>query len=63
MNHRKLVSALLKALLYLWSGINETIRFANRKQEYLKMRLDMKIADYTEYGLENALKTGNSLTK
>lgn len=48
---------LVPTVLYLWSGISETIRFANRKQEYLKMRLDMQIMDYTEYGFKMLLKS------
>ena len=48
---------LVPTVLYLWSGISETIRFANRKQEYLKMRLEMQITDYTEYGFKMLLKS------
>lgn len=45
------------AVLYLWSGISETIRFANRKEEYLKIRLNMEKIDYMEYGFKMLLKS------
>jgi len=48
---------LLPTVLYLWSGISETIRFAIRKQEYLKTRLNMNTLDYTEYGFKMLLKS------
>ncbi len=48
---------LIPTVLYLWSGISETIRFANRKQEYLKIRLNMQATDYTEFGFMMLLKS------
>lgn len=47
----------LPTVFYLWSGISEIINFANRKQEYLKMRLNMEKSDYTEYGFKLLLKS------
>jgi AcrR family transcriptional regulator len=49
--------AMIPTVLYLWSGISETIRFANRKQEYLNMRLKMNKKDYMEYGFRMLLKS------
>lgn len=48
---------LLPTVLYLWSGISETIRYANQKQEYLKLRLGMKKSDYMDYGFRMLLKS------
>lgn len=47
----------LPTVLYLWSGISETIRFANKKQEYLSMRLNMSVKEYMEYGFLMLLKS------
>lgn len=48
---------LLPTVLFLWSGISESIRFANSKREYLKIRLNMEPMDYMEYGFEMLLKS------
>jgi AcrR family transcriptional regulator len=48
---------IIPTVFYLWSGISETIRFADRKQEYLKLRLNMKKSDYMEYGFKLLLKS------
>ena len=51
---------LLPTVIYLWSGISETIHFAIKKQEYLKIRLNMTTAEYMEYGFQMLL---NSIIK
>lgn len=43
--------------LYLWSGISETIRFANEKQEYLKFRMGMEKEEYMQYCFNLILKS------
>ncbi len=48
---------LLPTVLYLWSGISETIRFANKKRGYLEMILNMKAMEYMEYGFMMLLKS------
>lgn len=48
---------LIPTVLYLWSGIGETIRFAMRKEEYMKLRLGMSSTDYMDYGFKLLLKS------
>jgi len=48
---------LVPTVLFLWSGISESIRFANRKREYIKIRLNMEPMEYMEYGFEMLLKS------
>lgn len=47
----------LPTVLYLWSEIGETIRFAHKKQEYLKIRLHMSVSEYMDYGFSMLLKS------
>jgi len=48
---------LIPTVFYLWSGISETIRFADRKQEYLKMRLGINKTEYMNYGFKMLLQS------
>lgn len=48
---------IIPTVFYLWSMISETIRFANNKQEYFKLRLGMEKSDYMDHGFCLILKS------
>lgn len=47
----------IPTVLYLWSGISETIRFANNKKEYLQERFSMSKEEYMEYCFSLLIKS------
>ncbi len=49
--------AIIPTVLFLWSEISQTISLANKKQEYLEMRLQMKKEDYMQYGFDMILRS------
>ncbi len=48
---------IIPTVLFLWSEISQTISLANKKQEYLEMRLRMKKEEYMKYGFDMILRS------
>lgn len=47
----------LPTIFFLWSGISETIRFADQKQKYFQMRLGMTKTEYMDYSFHMLLRS------
>jgi AcrR family transcriptional regulator len=47
----------LPTIFCLWASISETVRFADQKQKYFKMRLGMTKAEYMEYSFHMILRS------
>lgn len=47
----------VKTAMFFWSGISEIIRFANQKEAYFKMRMNLSKEDYMKYGFKLLLQS------